>query len=83
MINIKVSTALSLSLQRISGDDDDVEMTETSIRTEAQPFLRGSDLDGWFVDLVSLIQIKYEELAERNSGWTLAGVNDFELHISR
>lgn len=83
LVNFKVSASLSVSLRRIPADGGDGEKTETSVRTLAQPFLRGTDLDEWFVELIFDVQTRYEELAERGSGWTLDAVNDFELHISR
>ena len=77
-----MSTSLSLTLQRPSIDGEQ-ELTESSLRTTSHTFLRGDDIDEWFHELVTILMIKYEEMPERGSNWTLARVNDFELHISR
>lgn len=80
--NFKISTSLSLTLQR-NGTDGDAELMESSIRTTAQSFLPGDDPEQWLASLIALILRKYEEKAERGSGWTLALVNDLEMHFSR
>ena len=82
LVNIKVSTSLSLTIQRLQPDGD-VELSESSLRTNAEVFHRGDDIEEWFVHLVNELLMRYEEMPERGSNWTLARVNDFELHISR
>lgn len=80
--SIKVGASLSLTIQKIEASGE-IITSESSLRTNAQSFLSGDDFDEWFLQLVCIMGIKYEEMPERGSNWALLRVNDLELSISR
>jgi len=59
------------------------DLSESSLRTTAWSFMRGEDVYEWFTELVAVMQIKYEDMPERGSNWTLAHINDLEIHIRK
>ena len=79
-IKINASLALSLKKQDINGE---VLFTDTSLRTTTQIIFHGTDLEKWFQSLVRVMLVKYENMPQQGSNWTLGSIDDLELHISK